>query len=439
MYTIWRAERITHIEATKSARTITGNQYHCGLSYPHTMPIRLRQVSLLLRRRQSAKDGRRVLGLFGEWKDLQRQLPVPCPFEKKLLLIRLDDIGDYLLFRNQLRMYKRSLRWKDHVITLLGNISWQAIFSEFDASGVDDTMWVDKNEYLASASYRLNLWDVLRRRGFGTVIALSRTRPMLLDDLCMLAAAPLRNLGSANTHIHSPWNRISDSLYQQLFKPSDTAIHEFDFNAQFTAWASERRYEGRRPEFDTWFVPPPLGSYVLCFVGANTRSRRWPVKRWIEFIQLYRQHYSSRVILAGHTPVEVEIARTIRERTGAESIAGTTSILEFLRWVAGAQAVLTNDTMAAHLSASVNRPTVIIANGVNYTRFTEYANAGIDKVETVYPDVFNRIRKHTGAVTYNYPDAVSADIASIKASAVFDKLQTVLRYEEAPLNRAVEN
>jgi ADP-heptose:LPS heptosyltransferase len=379
-----------------------------------------------------------VLRLFSEWKDLQRQLPVACPFENKLLIIRMDDIGDYLLFRNQLRMYKRSPRWKDHVITLLGNTSWQPIFSEFDAGGVDDTVWVDKNEYLSSASYRLNLWEVLRRRGFGTVIAPSRTRPLLLDDLCMLAAAPLRNLGSANTHIHSDWNQVSDSLYRQLFRPDETAIHEFEFNGQFTAWASDRRYEGRRPALDSSFVPPHQDPYVLCFVGASTRSRRWPVKRWIEFIELYRRHYSSRVILAGHTPVEIEMARAIGQRTGAESIAGTASISGFLRWVAGAQAVLTNDTMTVHLSASVNRPTVIIANGVNYTRFTEYVSAGIDNVVTVYPDVFNRIRKRTGRVSYHYPDAVSADIASIKAQAVFDNLQTVLRHEQDPLNRATE-
>ena len=379
-----------------------------------------------------------MLRLFSEWNDLQRQLPVPCPFENKLLIIRMDDIGDYLLFRNQLRMYKRSPRWKNHVITLLGNTSWQPLFSEFDAAGVDDTVWVDKNEYLSSASYRLNLWEELRRRGYGTVIAPSRTRPLLLDDLCMLAAAPLRNLGSANTHIHLDWNQASDSLYQQLFRPDETAIHEFEFNGQFTAWASDGRYEGRRPELHCWFVPPQKGPYVLCFVGASTRSRRWPVKRWIEFIELYRRHYSSRVILAGHTPVEIEMARAIGQRTGAESIAGTASILGFLRWVAGAQAVLTNDTMAVHLSASVDRPTVIIANGVNYTRFTEYASAGIDNVVTVYPDVFNQIRKGTGWVSYNYPDAVSADIASIKAQTVFDKLQTVLRHEQDPLNRATE-
>jgi ADP-heptose:LPS heptosyltransferase len=390
------------------------------------MPIVIRQVSLFGRRWQSAKDGRRVLSSFNEWKDLQRQLPEPCPSEKKVLIIRLDDIGDYLLFRNQLRMYKQSPRWKDYDITLLGNTSWKTIFSEFDASGVDDTVWVDKNEYLASASYRLNVWEVLRQRGFGTVIAPSRTRPLLLDDLCMLAAAPLRNMGSANNHIHSRWNEISDSLYQQVFTPSDAMVHELDFNGQFSAWASGLRYEGRRPRLDFRFDPPHAGSYIVCFVGASVRSKRWPVKRWIEFIQLYRRHYSDTVILAGNTAAEVEMAKIIRERTGAESIAGTVSLLECLRWVAGAQAVLTNDTMAAHLSASVNRPTVIIANGAYYPRFTEYVNAGIDNVVAVYPDVFNRIRKRTPRVSYHYPDAVSADIASIKAREVFDKLQTVL-------------
>jgi len=51
---------------------------------------------------------------------------------------------------------------------------------------------------------------------------------------------------------------------------------------------------------------------------------------------------------------------------------------------------------------------------------------------TIYPDVFDRIRKLTAKVSYNYPDAVSADIASIKACAVLEKLQTVLPRSRSP-------
>jgi len=44
-----------------------------------------------------------------EGREMQRRLRAPAPSGKKLLVIRLDDIGDYLLFRNQLGMYKKVL------------------------------------------------------------------------------------------------------------------------------------------------------------------------------------------------------------------------------------------------------------------------------------------------------------------------------------------
>jgi ADP-heptose:LPS heptosyltransferase len=121
------------------------------------------------------------------------------------------------------------------------------------------------------------------------------------------------------------------------------------------------------------------------------------------------------------------MAKTIEEHTDSESIAGKVSLLELLDWVAGAQSVLTNDTMAAHLSASCDRPTVIIANGVNYMRFTDYDKAGIDNVTTIYPAVFNRRRERSGPFAYHYTDAVSADIASIRADVVLEKLEELQR------------
>ena len=66
---------------------------------------------------------------------------------------------------------------------------------------------------------------------------------------------------------------------------------------------------------------------------------------------------------------EIAMARLIEEKTGAFNIAGRVSLLELLAWVAGARAVITNDTMAAHLGASCNRPTLIVANGVKLQSF----------------------------------------------------------------------
>jgi ADP-heptose:LPS heptosyltransferase len=386
------------------------------------MPFVLRQLSVLGRKVRSSQEGRRLLTQFTEWRELQKRLPAAAPAENQLLVIRLDDIGDYLLFRNQLGMYKKSPRWRHHTVTLLGNASWRDIFSTFDSQSVDDALWVNKGQYLTDAAYRGQIWHALRARGVETVIAPSRTRPLQLDDLCMLAAAPRHSLGSVNTYVHDSWNQISDALYGKLFKPADARIHEFDFNGQFATWSCGIRYEGDRPTLERRLYSPVAGHYIVCFVGANTRSKRWPAKRWIEFIDRYRRHHSGRVILAGAGTTEVAAAQAIQAHTGAENIAGKVSLVELLNWVGGAAAVITNDTMAAHMSVSCGRPTVIIANGVNHTRFTEYESAGIAHIKTVYPEVFMRKRRKLGYFQYNYADAVTRDIASISASEVLAQL-----------------
>ena len=387
------------------------------------MPLNIRQVSLLLRRWDSFKDRRRVTRRFGEWRADQQVLPRPGPQAGRLLIIRLDDIGDYLLFRNQLELYKKSPRWQSCSITLLGNASWKDVFTMLDLGQVDQVIWVEKNRYLEHAEYRVQIWRQLRAQGFETVIAPARTRPPLLDDLCMMAAAPIRSLGCVNTYVHAQWNRASDALYTELFMPADTLLHEFRFNADFAQWACGIPSAQQRPAIDHAFLPQTAGKYLLCFIGANTRSKRWPVNRWVEFIRRYRERRSGTVVLAGAGAAELRMANIIGERTGASSIVGKVSLTEFVHWAAGAQAVVTNDTMAAHVAASCNRPTVIIANGVNYMRFTEYGNIGVNNVMTVYPAVFRSRRRRVGDGPYDYSEAVSADIESITAGDVLDKLE----------------
>ena len=412
----------------------------------------IRSLSLLLRRRHSLREGVGIRRTFDAWRDELRALPAPAPVQRTLLVVRLDDIGDYLLFRNQLGSYKHAPRWREHRITLLGNSSWKELFIAYDRDTVDDVIWVNKREYLESAAHRNGVWQVLRSRGFDTVIAPSRTRPLLLDDLCMLAAAPRRCIGSRNTYVHPSWNQVSDALYQELYEAPDAMIHEFRFNGEFSAWATGIRSEAQRPSLPVPARPlavrrgDPAGGraeahggladgrgaaagspYLVCFIGANTRSRRWPAKRWIEFIARYRRRHAGRVVLAGNGAAEQALAQVIRRHTDADSLVGAVSLQELLEHVAGARAVVTNDTMAAHLGVSVNRPTLIVANGVNFTRFTDYAEAGIAGVATVYPDVFLRKRRRLGSFQHHYADALTADIASIGAEQVLAALEILLR------------
>jgi hypothetical protein len=82
--------------------------------------------------------------------------------------------------------------------------------------------------------------------------------------------------------------------------------------------------------------------------------------------------------------------------------------------------------MTAHLGASLGTPTVIIANGINYMRFSEYRNAGIESVATVYPEVVSRRRRLHGDGFYTYSETVTADIVSISATTVMEALDGLL-------------
>jgi hypothetical protein len=256
----------------------------------------------------------------------------------------------------------------------------------------------------------------------------------------MLAAAPIRSVGCVNTNVHAPWNRQSDALYTELFTPTDPLLHEFRFNADFAEWACGIPSGYRRPVIEQVSQPRMSGRYLLCFIGANTRSKRWPVERWVEFIQQYRERGPGTVVVAGAGDTEARMADIIQQRTGADSIVGKVSLTEFIHWAAGAQAVITNDTMAAHVAASCNRPTVIVANGVTYMRFTEYGAIGVGNVVTVYPEVFARRRRRVGDGPYAYSEAVSADIESITAaqvlSAMDDTSPPSRSGDENPLIRA---
>jgi hypothetical protein len=73
----------------------------------------------------------------------------------------------------------------------------------------------------------------------------------------------------------------------------------------------------------------------------------------------------------------------------------------------------------------LNRPTVIIANGLNYMRFSEYSHAGITQVAAVYSELFNRRRKRLGDGPHPYHETVTGDIVSIRAAAVMEALKRI--------------
>jgi ADP-heptose:LPS heptosyltransferase len=377
----------------------------------------IRHIALFIRRRSEQKQVQSVLRQFDEWRLLLEQLPKQNQHQKRLAIVRLDDIGDYLLWRNFLKVYKESERFKGYEVTLIGNIVWKSIFDAYDAETVDDTIWVDKHQYFASPDYRMQLWQDIRNQHFSTIICPSRTRPLLLDDMILLAADAPTRIAAHNSFEASKWNSISDALYNEHFTKA-TDGHEWHFNRAFAALIAQNNLRTERISLPVDSNIVIKKKQVICFIGAAAKSKTWPLHYWIELVKLLQQNGFEPMLSGGKN--EMNIATQIIASTKVSSIVGQTNLVETLQTISGAAAVITGDTMAAHAAVSFNKPTVILANGVNAKRFVAYEEAGFEKVKTIYT------REYMNSPKEKFYKAVTKDMESIKPSHILAALQSLL-------------
>lgn len=376
----------------------------------------IRRIGIFLRWRSQQKQEHQSMRLFKEWAALLEQLPQHEITEKKLAIVRLDDIGDYLLWRNFIEVYKQSERYANYSITLIGNVVWKSIFEAFDSHAADETIWVNKQQYLTDEDYRTNLWRQIREQKFETIICPSRTRPLLLDDLIVVASGAKVKIACNNSYATFHWNKVSDENYSELF-PENNDQHEFFFNKNFASFVSGIDLKIQLP-----FLPSTASEIdpkqIICFIGASAKSKTWPLKNWIELVQLLQKNGYEPLLSGGKN--ESHIAEKIVSATQVKSIVGQTNLVETINAISASIAVITGDTMAAHAAVSLKKPTVILANGVNAKRFVAYEEAGFDTVKTVYTQQYLRSKKDK-----NYR-AVTKDMESIKPMQVFATAQLYL-------------
>jgi ADP-heptose:LPS heptosyltransferase len=339
-------------------------------------------------------------------------------------------IGDYLLFRNTLSLYKKSVQYSKYKITLLGNISWKELFEAFDSSFVDYVIWVDKKKYSEEDSYRFALWKQLRIEGFSTAICPERERPLLLNDICTIASNAPEKIGANNCKTSKKINRLSNSFFDQLFT-GDHSNHEFEFNKKFAKWLLGETLLEEKPFIINSFEKQTNASpYILCCIGAAHKSRRWPIERWVELIKLSQKEglNNFKFVIAGGTSETNSAEKILKEcGDGVISIVGKIPLTEFIAYVAGCTVLIGNDSMSVHVAVSCNKPTIILSNGNNYPRFTTYKELGLKNVITVYTDIFlNKIRRLKSRNSgFNFIP-VTKDIASIQSNQVLEALKGIM-------------
>lgn len=274
---------------------------------------------------------------------------------KRVLIVRLDAIGDYILFRNVFRFIRRSEKYRDSEITLFGNPAWRGIAEAYDSDCADNWIWADnRNELFRNSHENLlpdciwhrrvcraqSVWrDKLRGR-FDEVLSLQAFRDPLLDEF-VSGLAPVVVNGWELPQGDSPF-----VFYRNCFI------------------ASALTGENCSVPLELKVCNAAKSKGILFFTGGSHWTKRWPMRRWRELESL---------LPSGYSPLYAVTDGTLPD---------------FIKVVSSVSAVVSNDTMAAHVAVALGVPCVTIANGTTGKDvFWPYPESLSKRQQTVSPKV----------------------------------------------------
>jgi ADP-heptose:LPS heptosyltransferase len=317
---------------------------------------------------------------------LTQQAP---PDPSRVLLVRNDSIGDYLLFRPWLRLLAAEVRGRGQHLTLAANALWAPLARAWDADCFDELLVVEFGRFQTDMVYRAEVLRGLGAAGYGELIYPLHVREPAVENFFRYLAAPGR-VGSQGEHRTEAWFQLIDREgYTKLLPTTRQVLFEYDRNGEFyrnwlAAFSHAAGTAARPPlripvaEADAARFRAAAGRpAIVLFPGASARQKRWPTGHFARLAQGLHQRYGRqyRLVLAG-SPADDEHAHRIQAAAGAavplENLCGQTDLPGLAALLSEASLLISNDTVAAHLAVQLGTPCLVVLMGENYGKFFPY-------------------------------------------------------------------
>lgn len=351
------------------------------------------------------------------------------PLTPKLLIVRVDEIGDYILWRNFLNEIVSSPKYRDHEIHFCGNRSWKSLFDQFDASTVNKHYWIDKIRFKKELKYRYRFLQMIYRQSYTTVINPAFSRDKRYDDSIVRAARSAQNIGMvANTESVQPYELGYDkNLYSQLFHQPQQPIFEFYRNRMFTEFVtgvSSSVVDTTVPSALLPAYPDLPEKFMVIFPGSRSKTRIWPVAHFVKVAAYLYEQKGFTALVCGADSDKVYTDAFCKAYTyPLLNLTGKTSLPAMLAVLKQAAVLLSVDTGSVHLAVAVGCPVVAIFNGSQYKRFSPYPKELSTRFTAVYPKHIQEELKDEETVRNKYEFVVDIPYDSVTPEQVIEMIE----------------
>jgi ADP-heptose:LPS heptosyltransferase len=296
---------------------------------------------------------------------------------KGLLVVRMDGIGDMVLFRRTLDHYAEAFGIPQSEITVLGCASWgsitQDIFAGFRLRIIDEHAFERKPLY----RFKEALW--VRRQAFAVAVSdIYFRKALTADSLVWFSAAPVKVMSKPYI---SDATKGEFSYYMgegvRIIDTGPYPTHEILRHYRFVSDIAGCEIAPEPPRISWRDQEPPVFKgppYVVLNFGSNEPGRRWPFEAYLT-IAARLLDLGYRVAFTGGSAAEKSRQpemRRLLNRPGVIDLIGRTTLSSLLDLMKQAKAVLSNDTGPAHLAIALGTPTVVVVGGGHFGSFVPY-------------------------------------------------------------------
>jgi ADP-heptose:LPS heptosyltransferase len=401
------------------------------------LPIKRKLNSALWRLKQACIGGyRATLKLLVEtlteryW--LLDYLPTFTKRKEGVLLVRLDLIGDFVLWLDSAQAYRRL--YPNKKITLVVNSACAELANALPHW--DEVFSVNVQRLRTDFGYRLCTLVKLRWRNFAIAIQPTFSREFVGDIALRSTSAPLRIGYTGDTNnILATQKTKSDLWYNKLVVNNPACMMELSINAHFV------RELGCNDFLSCVPVIPKVAAlaaqfqvdvpYIVIAPGASWQPKMWPLGHFAELVRHLDSQFDTHFVLCGGKDdyaICVELAQEVG-LNNLTNLAGRTSLLDLTETIRAAALIVSNDSSPVHIAAATATPSVCILGGGHFGRFLPYITERASDPSTKITAVWHKMECFGCSWRCKYKleaDQAVPCISMVSINAVVKHCQTLI-------------
>jgi ADP-heptose:LPS heptosyltransferase len=311
-----------------------------------------------------------VVRIFPRWRR-------PDTGKKTVLLLRMDSVGDFILWLDSARAYREIYPEDRYRIVLCAHQNWVDLARQ--CPYWDEVLTVDPPKFVKDAFYRWQLLRGIYLRNFDVAIQPVFSRVMALGDSVIRASQAAEKIGwrlyeESNTPLFRLRDKVSSAWYTKLVSLENDRWMELERNAHFVRALGVTGFRSGVPRLLLHKTRPAGLRETYCVVVPDSLwdGKEWPLENFIEIAKRIQKVTGWQVIFLG---VRKELSPGVDEAVGgmdAVNLIGGTKFLEYVNIIAGAQMVVANDSSAVHIAAACDVQAFSITGGGAWGRFLPY-------------------------------------------------------------------